>query len=102
MRLLVRCHPRAPIPALPWKTAVPARSRSGSAGEPRREWIEALFDNHLPRGIERRESAIAVLASDGEVWRLLHQARHSMSETTATIERLAARAVAQFEDLRAA
>lgn len=98
MRLLVRCHPRAPVPALPWKTAVPARPRS----ESRREWVEALFDHHLPRGIEQRESAIATLARDGEVWRLLHQARHSMSETTATIERLAARAVAQFEDLRAA
>ena len=102
MRLLVRCHPRAPVPALPWKTAVPARPRSKSGGESRREWVEALFDNHLPRGIERRESAIAALAGDGEVWRLLHQARHSMTETTATIERLAARAIAQFEGLRAA
>ena len=33
---------------------------------------------------------------------MLHQARHSMAETTATIERLAASAVAQFEGLRAA
>ena len=102
MRLLVRCHPRAPVPALPWKTTVPARPQSKSGSESRREWIEALFDNHLPRGIEQRERAIATLARDGEVWRLLHQARHSMSETTATIERLAARAAAQFEDLHAA
>ena len=102
MRLLVRCHPRAPVPALPWKTAVPARPGSKSGGEARREWVEALFANHLPREIERRESAIAALAGDGEVWRLLHQARHSMTETTTTIERLAARAIAQFEGLRAA
>lgn len=102
MRLLVRCHPRAPVPALPWKTAVPARPRIKSASESRREWIEALFENHLPRGIERRESAIAALAGDGEVWRLLHQARHSMTETTATIEHLAARAIAQSEGLLAA
>ena len=92
MRLLARSHRRAHAPALN-RTPAPL-------GEQRREWIEALFDSHLPRGSERRESAIAALAGDGEVWRMLHQARHSMAETTATIERLAASAVAQFEGLR--
>ena len=94
MRLLLRSHRRVHAPPLA-RTPVPL-------GESRRTWIEALFDSHLPRGGERRESAIAALVGDREVWRLLHQARHSMAETTATIERLAARAVDQFEPLRAA
>ncbi|MET0180660.1 MAG: hypothetical protein ABW194_09305, partial [Novosphingobium sp.] len=71
------------------------------ADEQRRAWIEALFGGHLPREPRRREAAIAALAADAEVWRLLHQARHSMAETTALIERLAARAQAQAP-LRAA
>lgn len=94
MRLLLRNHRRVHAPAA---TRTPA-----PLGEARRAWIEALFDNHLPRSGERRERAIAALVGDGEVWRLLHQARHSMNETTATIERLATRAIAQFEGLRAA
>ena len=93
MRLLLRSHRRS---------HAPAASRAALPGAARREWIEALFDSHLPRGSEPRENAIAALARDGEVWRLLHQARHSMDETTATIERLAAGALAEIEGLRAA
>lgn len=96
MRLLVRNDPRTPA------AARQPKAPQKPLGELRREWIEALFDSHLPRGLERRENAIAALASDGEVWRLLHQARHSMAETTATIERLAARAAGETGGLRAA
>ena len=70
-------------------------------GEARRAWIEALFAHHLPRSPEARERAIAALAGDGSVWRVLHQARHSMAETSAAIERLA-RAALSSEPLRAA
>lgn len=70
--------------------------------EQRRAWIEALFGGHLPAEPRRREAAIAALAADPEVWRLLHQARHSMAETTALIARLAKRAQADRAPLRAA
>ncbi|HUQ12701.1 MAG TPA: hypothetical protein VM055_00305 [Novosphingobium sp.] len=95
MRLTVRSQFR--LSAVP--PVLPAAHRSGDA---RRTWIEALFGAHLPRETARRERAIASLAEDGEVWRKLHQSRHSMAETTATIERLAARALAGLEPLRAA
>ena len=94
MRMILRSHRRQHVPASP-----PAPRTSADA---RRDWIVALFGAYLPRSGERRDSAIAALAEDGEVWRMLHQARHSMSETNATIERLAASANARFESLRAA
>jgi len=72
-----------------------------SHGAERREWIEALFGEHLPRGAAARNRAIDALAGDGRVWRLLHQARHSMAETSATIERLA-RAALSTESAQAA
>ena len=95
MRLTVRSPFRSSAAA-----AAPDAPRRQS--EACRTWIEALFGAHLPREMQRRERAIATLAEDGEVWRSLHQVRHSMAETTATIERLAARAIAQLEPLRAA
>jgi len=91
MRLVLR----KPAPAA---QAVP---HAPFAGAGRRAWIEALFGDHLPRDPARRERAIDALAGDGSVWHLLHQARHSMAETTATIERLA-RAALATEPLRAA
>ena len=95
MRLLLRNQHRSP--SLPSRRPLPRR-----VGEERRTWIEALFGTHLPRDAATRERAIALLAGDGEVWRLLHQARHSMAETTRTIEALAARAISDLEPLRAA
>ncbi|WP_230206966.1 hypothetical protein [Novosphingobium sp. Gsoil 351] len=71
------------------------------AGEERRAWIEALFGDHLPRTRPERERAIEVLVGDAGVWRMLHQVRHSMAETSATIERLA-RAALEDKPLRAA
>jgi len=91
MRIVLRSQVRA--------AAVPAAARP--VGEGRRAWIEALFADHLPRHPATREQAIATLAGDGSVWRVLHQARHSMAETSATIERLA-RAALAAEPLRAA
>ena len=91
MRIVLRSHARS--------AAAPAASRP--AGEARRAWIEALFADHLPRHPAARERAIAALAGDGSVWRVLHQARHSMAETSAVIERLA-RAALSAEPLRAA
>ena len=95
MRLLMRSQTRVAI-------APPARPSGllASGGE-RRAWIEALFGDHLPKTLSERERAIAVLAGDGSVWRMLHQVRHSMAETSATIERLA-RAALEAEPLRAA
>lgn len=80
MRLILRSQVRA-------ATAPAASVRL--AGIERRAWIEAMFAEHLPRSGPRREEAIAALANNGSVWTLLHQARHSMAETSATIERLA-------------
>ena len=91
MRIVLRSQVRS--------AAAPSPSRP--AGEGRRAWIEALFADHLPRGGPVRERAIQTLAHDHSVWRLLHQARHSMAETSATIERLA-RAALTAEPLRAA
>lgn len=83
MRLLMRSQTRAAI--------VPAARAAGlrNAGEERRAWIEALFGDHLPRSPSERNRAIEALVGDAGVWRMLHQARHSMTETSATIERLA-------------
>ena len=96
MRLLVRSHTRAAFVPAP-------RAAAGhrAVGDERRAWIEALFGDHLPRSRPDRERAIEVLADDGRVWRLLHQVRHSMAETSATIERLA-RAALEAEPARAA
>lgn len=91
MRIVLRSQLRA--------AAVKAAPRP--TGAARRDWIEALFADHLPRGGPQRERAIQALAHDHSVWRLLHQARHSMAETSATIERLARAALAS-EPLRAA
>ena len=95
MRLLMRSQTRVAI-------APPARPSGllASGGE-RRAWIEALFGDHLPKALSERERAIAVLAGDGSVWRMLHQVRHSMAETSVTIERLA-RAAREDQPLRAA
>jgi hypothetical protein len=100
MRLIVRNELR-----LSASVRTPAVGRvpgPRAAGDARRAWIEALFGEHLPRTRQRRDAAIDVLAADRSVWALLHQARHSMAETTATIERLARRALAEVEPLRAA
>ena len=95
MRLLMRSQARAAtFPAI--RAASPRL-----AGDERRAWIEALFGDYLPRARPERERAIEVLAGDGRVWRLLHQVRHSMAETSATIERLA-RAALEAEPARAA
>ena len=96
MRLIVRSPVRSP--SLP---PVPA-ARPRAQRDERRAWIEALFGPHLPRARHQRERAIDILAGDGMVWRLLHQVRHSMTETSATIERLARAAVAEASPLRAA
>ena len=95
MRLLVRSQTRAAF--------VPAPRAAGyrAVGDERRAWIEALFGDHLPRTCPERERAIEVLVGDGSVWRMLHQVRHSMTETSATIERLA-RAALDAASLRAA
>ena len=100
MRLIVRSDLRVSA-ALPVPPVGPVPGPC-AAGEARRAWIEALFGEHLPRTRQRRDAAIDVLAADRSVWALLHQARHSMAETTATIERLARRALAEVEPLRAA
>ena len=95
MRLLMRSQARAaysPTARLAGLIATP--------GE-RRAWIEALFGDHLPKALSERNRAIEVLAGDGSVWRILHQVRHSMAETSATIERLA-RAALEDQPLRAA
>jgi hypothetical protein len=97
MRVILRSQLRAPSAPPPPPSAGPR-----AAGDARRAWIEALFGDHLPRGRHERERAIAVLAADRGLWAMLHQARHSMAETTATLERLARRAVADLEPLRAA
>ena len=83
MRLLMRSNTRA--------TVAPAARAVGlrTAGDERRAWIEALFGDHLPRNPGERDRAIEALVGDAGVWRMLHQARHSMAETCATIERLA-------------
>ena len=83
MRLLLRSQIRAAN-----LSAIRAAGHRQS-GDERRAWIEALFGDHLPRTRPERDRAIEVLAGDGSVWRLLHQVRHSMTETSATIERLA-------------
>ena len=88
MRLLMRSHSRAAI--APATRAVGLRT----AGDERRAWIEALFGDHLPRNPDERDRVIEVLMGDAGVWRMLHQARHSMAETSATIERLARGALA--------
>lgn len=80
MRLVMRSQVRA---------ATVSAAIARPAGAERRAWIEALFAEHLPRGGSRRDEAIEALARNGEVWQLLHQARHSMAETSAAIERLA-------------
>jgi hypothetical protein len=96
MRMILRSQLRAANAPLPRATAHCA------AGDERRAWIEALFDAHLPRARQQRERAIEVLAGDRGLWARLHQVRHSMAETTATLERLARRALAEAEPLRAA
>ena len=95
MRLLMRSQARA--------ARVPSSRPSGliASGGERRAWIEALFGDHLPKALSERERAIEKLAGDGSVWRMLHQVRHSMAETSATIERLA-RAALEAEPARAA
>ena len=95
MRLLMRSQARATY--LP--TARPA-GLLATSGE-RRAWIEALFGDYLPKTRGERERAIEALAGDGSVWRMLHQVRHSMAETSATIERLA-HAALEAEPARAA
>ena len=96
MRMILRSQLRAAPAPLP--RAAPHRA----SGDARRAWIEALFADHLPRARCQRELAIEVLASDRGLWARLHQVRHSMAETTATLERLARRALAEAEPLRAA
>lgn len=96
MRVILRSQLRAsfaPLPRQPGPRAV---------GDERRAWIEALFSEHLPRARSERERAIDALAGDRGVWAMLHQARHSMVETTATIERLARSAIGHDEPLQAA
>lgn len=95
MRLLMRSHARASV--------APSARPAGliASGGERRAWIEALFGDHLPEATGERERAIERLASDGGVWRMLHQVRHSMAETSATIEHLA-RAALEDQPLRAA
>ncbi|QGN54252.1 hypothetical protein GKE62_06515 [Novosphingobium sp. Gsoil 351] len=95
MRLLMRSQARAAHAPTIRAAAKPI------AGEERRAWIEALFGDHLPRTRPERERAIEVLVGDAGVWRMLHQVRHSMAETSATIERLA-RAALEDKPLRAA
>ena len=95
MRLLMRSQARAAH-----APAIRAATRP-ITGDERRAWIEALFGDHLPKTRGERERAIEVLADDGSVWRMLHQVRHSMAETSATIERLARAALAE-QPLRAA
>ena len=95
MRLLMRSQARAAFS--------PAARPAGliATGGERRAWIEALFGDYLPKTRSERDRAIGVLADDGSVWRMLHQVRHSMTETSATIERLA-RAALEVESARAA
>ena len=95
MRLLMRSQTRAACSP----SARPA-GLIATNGE-RRAWIEALFGDYLPKARGERDRAIEVLAGDGSVWRMLHQVRHSMAETSATIEHLA-RAALEAEPLRAA
>lgn len=104
MRLLMRSQARAAYAPAAYAPAVPAAVRRPTQsldGDERRAWIEALFGDHLPRARPERDRAIEVLVSDAGVWRMLHQVRHSMAETSATIERLA-RAALEVEPLRAA
>ena len=89
MRVILRSQLRAAFAPLPRQPGPRA------AGDERRAWIEALFGDHLPRNPHQRERAIEALAGDRGVWAMLHQARHSMAETTATIERLARAALAE-------
>lgn len=99
MRLLMRSQARAACSPASLPSGRPA-GLIATGGE-RRAWIEALFGDHLPKALSERERAIERLAGDGSVWRMLHQVRHSMAETSATIERLA-RAALEDQPLRAA
>jgi hypothetical protein len=99
MRLLMRSQTR--VANVTAASAANRRLAPWTSGEERRAWIEALFADHLPRTRAERDRAIEVLAGDGGVWRLLHQVRHSMAETSAAIERLA-RAALEAEPARAA
>ena len=99
MRLLMRSQAHAA--AAPAIRAAVRRPAQNLGRDERRAWIEALFGDHLPRTRAERDRAIEVLVSDGGVWRMLHQVRHSMAETSATIERLA-RAALEVEPARAA
>ena len=99
MRLLMRSQAHAAdAPAI---RAAVRRPAQNLGRDERRAWIEALFGDHLPKALSERDRAIGVLADDGSVWRMLHQVRHSMTETSATIERLA-RAALEVEPARAA
>lgn len=92
MRLLMRSQARAAnAPAIRAAVRHPAQTLGG---DERRAWIEALFGDHLPRTRAERDRAIEVLVNDAGVWRMLHQVRHSMAETSATIKRLAHAALA--------
>ena len=95
MRLLMRSEAYAA-----YAPAIRA-AKTPVSGDERRAWIEALFGDHLPRARTERDRAIEVLMGDAGVWRMLHQVRHSMAETSATIERLA-RAALEAEPARAA
>ena len=99
MRLLMRSQAHA-ADASAIRAAV-RRPAQNLGRDERRAWIEALFGDHLPRTRAERDRAIEVLVCDGGVWRMLHQVRHSMAETSATIERLA-RAALEVEPARAA
>ena len=99
MRLLMRSHAHAAYaPAI---RAAARRPAQNLGRDERRAWIEALFGDHLPRSRTERDRAIDVLVGDAGVWRMLHQVRHSMAETSATIERLA-RAALEAKPARAA
>ena len=105
MRLLVRSQTHAAPTSADIAAAVIApatrATRLRTSGDERRAWIEALFGDHLPRNRSERDRAIDALVSDAGVWRMLHQSRHSMAETSATIERIARGAI-EAEPLRAA
>ena len=103
MRLLMRSQARAAYSPTSRPAGLPSSRPAGlvATGGERRAWIEALFGDHLPKARGERDRAIEALAGDGSVWRMLHQVRHSMAETSATIERLA-RAALEDQPLRAA